>query len=60
APVLIGAIVTVHARNGWLFEAPGGGWEYPAYLFVLCIAQTLLGDGLAAVSPSLLPKRSAA
>ena len=60
APVLIGAIVTVHARNGWLFEAPGGGWEYPAYLFVLCIAQTLLGDGLAAVRPSLLPKRSAA
>jgi putative oxidoreductase len=52
APFLLGAIVTVHLKNGWLFEAPGGGWEYPAYLFVLCVAQALLGDGLFALSPS--------
>jgi len=53
SPFLLGAIATVHLRNGWLFEAPGGGWEYPAYLFVLCIAQALLGDGLWALSPSI-------
>jgi len=53
SPFLLGAIATVHLRNGWLFEAPGGGWEYPAYLFVLCIAQALLGDGLWALSPSV-------
>lgn len=52
SPFLLGAVVTVHAKNGWLFEAPGGGWEYPAYLFVLCIAQWLLGDGALALSPS--------
>ena len=53
SPFLLGAIATVHLHNGWLFEAPGGGWEYPAYLFVLCIAQALLGDGLLALSPSI-------
>ncbi|MBU6372652.1 MAG: DoxX family protein [Alphaproteobacteria bacterium] len=53
APILIGAIVSVHGAKGWVFTAPGGGWEYPAYLFVLCIAQTLLGDGKFALSPSV-------
>lgn len=53
APILIGAIVSVHGAKGWVFTAPGGGWEYPAYLFVLCIAQTLLGDGKFALSPSI-------
>ncbi len=52
APILLGAIVTVHGSSGWLFTNPGGGWEYPAYLFVLCIAQALLGDGALALSPS--------
>ena len=45
SPALIGAIVFVHAPNGWVFTAPNGGWEYPAYLFILCIAQVMLGDG---------------
>ena len=31
-----------------------GGWEYPLYLFVLCIAQALLGDGAYALAPSRL------
>ena len=30
-PVLLGALV-IHAPNGWLFTAPNGGWEYPAFL----------------------------
>lgn len=45
APFLIGALVTVHAGNGWVLTSTGGGWEYPAYLTVLCVAQVLLGDG---------------
>lgn len=53
SPILIGAIVTVHGAKGWVFTAEGGGWEYPAYLFLLCIAQALLGDGRFALSASL-------
>ena len=57
SPILLGALIWVHAANGWVFTAPNGGWEYPAYLFVLCVAQLLLGDGPAALSPSVLPRR---
>ncbi|NLS20709.1 hypothetical protein HGP16_29835 [Rhizobium sp. P40RR-XXII] len=39
---------------GWPFNAPNGGWEYPAYLIVLSIAQFLLGDGRFAMRPSSL------
>ncbi|WP_298158758.1 DoxX family protein [Brevundimonas sp.] len=52
APFMLGALVTVHWTNGWVFTAPGGGWEYAAYLLVLCIAQVLLGDGALALAPS--------
>jgi putative oxidoreductase len=45
SPILLGALFSVHWANGWVFTSPNGGWEYPAYLFVLCIAQVLLGDG---------------
>ncbi|HEX9449281.1 MAG TPA: DoxX family protein [Dongiaceae bacterium] len=55
SPFLLGALMVVHWQNGWVFTAPNGGWEYPAYLFVLCIAQALLGDGAFAVAPSSLP-----
>ena len=48
-PVLIGA-TWVHAGNGWVFSAPNGGWEYPAFLTAAAIAQVLLGDGKFAVS----------
>jgi putative oxidoreductase len=43
-PVLLGA-TWAHAGNGWLFNAPNGGWEYPAFLTVASIAVALLGDG---------------
>jgi putative oxidoreductase len=32
-PVLAGAL-WVHAGNGWVFNATGGGWEYPLFLIV--------------------------
>ena len=51
-PILIGAIVTVHGAAGFFFSNANGGWEYPAYLAVLAIAQALLGDGAYALSPS--------
>ena len=53
SPIMLGAILWVHAPNGWVFTSPNGGWEYPLYLFVLCIAQALLGDGPWALSPSM-------
>jgi putative oxidoreductase len=43
-PVLLGA-TWAHAGNGWLFNVPNGGWEYPAFLTVTSIAVALLGDG---------------
>jgi putative oxidoreductase len=46
---LIGAIVWVHGANGWVFTAPNGGWEYTAYLIVLCVAQAMLGSGAYAI-----------
>lgn len=52
APIPLGAIFTAHAHSGWVFSAPGGGWEYPAYLVVLSFAQFLLGDGALALNPS--------
>lgn len=56
SPILLGAVVWVHAKNGWMFGNPNGGWEYPLYLFVLCGAQALLGDGPLALSPSWVPR----
>ena len=43
-PVLLGA-AWAHIGNGWLFSATGGGWEYPAFLTAVALAQALLGDG---------------
>src|SRR5262245_5500075 len=51
-PPLLGAIIWVHGANGWVFTAPGGGWEYPAYLIIASLAQALLGDGAYALMPS--------
>jgi putative oxidoreductase len=42
---LAGAIVTVHAANGWLYTNKDGGWEYPAFWLVCLIVLFLLGDG---------------
>lgn len=43
-PILLGA-AWVHAPNGWVFNAPGGGWEYPAFLAVASLVLWLAGDG---------------
>ncbi len=55
-PALLGAIIWAHGGNGWVFTAPNGGWEYPAYLVVLSIGQFLLGDGAFVLRPSPDPR----
>lgn len=56
-PIALGA-TWAHGGNGWMFASANGGWEYPAYLAVLCAAQALLGDGAFALRPSSpLPSR---
>ena len=43
-PVLLGA-TWAHLGNGWLFNNANGGWEYPAFLSLVALAQAFLGDG---------------
>jgi putative oxidoreductase len=44
-PLILGTIVTVHGKNGWLFTNKDGGWEYPAFWSAALVAVFLLGDG---------------
>ena len=44
-PEILGTIVTVHGKNGWLFSNKGGGWEYPAFWAAALLVLFLLGDG---------------
>lgn len=53
-PVLLGA-TWAHAGNGWVFNAPNGGWEYPAFLAAAALVQALLGDGRYALSNLFAP-----
>ena len=55
-PVLIGAL-WVHAGNGWVFNAPNGGWEYPAFLSIATLLAVLLGNG--ASDEIIIEQRSA-
>lgn len=43
-PIMLGAIKP-HLANGPAFDNPGGGWEFPAMLFVLLGIQFVLGAG---------------
>ena len=54
-PILIGA-TWAHVGNGWVFSAPNGGWEYPAFLTLAAIVQFLVGDGALALRRSTLPR----
>jgi putative oxidoreductase len=49
-PILLGAFF-IHAPNGWVFNAPNGGWEYPAFLPVAALAHALIGEGAFALKP---------
>jgi putative oxidoreductase len=45
-PVLGGAL-WVHAGNGWVFNAPNGGWEYPLFLIVISLVVAAQAAGRA-------------
>ena len=56
-PVLAGAL-WVHAGNGWVFSAAGGGWEYPLFLIVVSVVvalQAFAARGIGAGSASAAP-----
>ena len=42
-PFLLGA-AWAHVGNGWVFNAPNGGWEYPVFLALVAVVTALLGD----------------
>ncbi len=42
---VMAVVIAVHAGNGWVHTAPGGGWEYPAFLLLASLALWLAGDG---------------
>lgn len=48
-PVMLVAAWT-HVPNGWLHTAPGGGWEYPAFLAAASVVHYLIGDGAYALA----------
>jgi putative oxidoreductase len=51
-PLIVGTIVTVHGKNGWMFTNKDGGWEYPAFWAAMLAVQFLLGDGVWTLLPS--------
>ena len=42
-PVLLGA-TWAHVGNGWVFNAPNGGWEYPVFLIVISLVVAAQGS----------------
>ena len=44
-PVLLGAIAMVHGKAGFYFDAPNGGWEFPAFWIVALLVVGLIGPG---------------
>lgn len=49
-PILLGAIVTVHAAKG--FWADAGGWEFVSFWALSLLALSLIGDGAYALKPT--------
>ncbi len=43
-PIALGA-TWAHAGAGWVFNAEGGGWEYPLFLVVTTAVVALQGNG---------------
>jgi putative oxidoreductase len=54
-PLIVGTIVMVHGKKGWLFSNTDGGWEFPAFWAAALVTLFLLGDGKAVLlaSPAL-------
>jgi putative oxidoreductase len=50
-PLMLGA-AQQHVGNGWVFSAPGGGFEFPVFWTVTLLVQALLGSGSFALENS--------
>ena len=50
-PLMVGATLQ-HVGNGWLFNAEGGGYEFPVFWTVALAVQALLGAGAWSVDES--------
>jgi putative oxidoreductase len=48
--ILLGAIFSVHAQNGFFFNNPNGGWEFPAFWIVALLVQVFIGEGAYSVA----------
>jgi putative oxidoreductase len=59
APILLGAIFTVHGPAGFFSTNPNGGWEFLALWIVGLLAVALLGDGAYALKPTPADTRPA-
>jgi putative oxidoreductase len=59
-PHLLATILLVHGSKGWVFSAPGGGWEFPAFWALALLALALLGDGAHALVRTPEPGRAGA
>jgi putative oxidoreductase len=57
-PILLGATIQ-HLPAGWVFNAQGGGWEFPAFWTVALLVQAGLGAGAFALDPAKLLGRTA-
>jgi putative oxidoreductase len=53
-PILLGAALQ-HVPNGWVFNATGGGWEYPVFWAAASLASALIGPGAFALKLPFLP-----
>lgn len=53
-PILLGAVMQ-HAPNGWVFNATGGGWEYPVFWAAASLASALIGPGAFVLRIPFLP-----
>jgi putative oxidoreductase len=49
--LLLGAAITAHAGNGFMWTNANGGWEFPVAWALVQAALALLGDGAYALAP---------
>lgn len=52
-------VIAHHWPNGFIFNAKGGGWEYPAMWAIALLVQSLLGDGAYALSERIRARPAA-
>ena len=57
-PLMVGAALQ-HVGNGWVFSAPGGGYEFPVFWTAALLVQALLGPGAYALGGAARPASGA-